>query len=177
MREVSDKEYLSRPKIETTFEITDDYIRIYGHGTSHCNVFRCNKLVQKEVLGIYTQINRIAKEKKEQGYKVTISKKYKYRQALIENWGKYEEEVDYYNKLYEDLKKQARVIEKRGVHECCSDDKELKKLYKIENDMTVLCYRTTTKSKVESICGHFQDALMSVNEVGRFGIVGCTVYL
>lgn len=147
-----DEEYLLKPQLNVTYIITDEMIKINTENTGFINCSRVHKLVQTDILELYKEIVRMAKENA-----IIISHKNKMRKYVTENWQIYLDSVKAYNALFEILNEKAKELQKRGIHFGCADDYFLDDCLKIENEMSTFFYTNSPISKMNHIYNYFKE--------------------
>jgi hypothetical protein len=142
-----DKEYLERELLDTNFEITKDKITVSSPSTSYCNITRVkNEFTNKELLNLYSSVVKLAKLNK-----VTVSRKNGYKKFITENFEKYENNIVYYNNMFDNLIVQFREIKNRGLHMGTSDDFILDKATDLKNEYIKMYYGSSVICKMRSI--------------------------
>lgn len=142
-----DKEYLERELLNTNFEIAKDKITVNSPSTSYCNITRVkNEITKKELLNLYSSIVKLAKLNK-----VTVSRKNGYKKFIIENFEKYENDIIFYNNMFDSLTIKFREIENRGLHMGTSDDFILDKATDLKNEYIKMYYGSSVICKIKDI--------------------------
>jgi hypothetical protein len=119
---MTDREYLSKDLLPgLKFVITKNVVHISSDSTSFLSYTRPTKLIQQDLLDVYSSVVRTAKLKG-----CGISYQNKYKKIITENWQVYLEQSNNLDKIFDELVNKAKVIQKRGIHLGCSDDLVLK---------------------------------------------------
>lgn len=147
MREVTDKEYLSRKRItDVKINITPSYILITSPSTLWVNASRIEGLKKEELLCKYTTVYRLAKEK---GVKIGRSRHIK--KYIDEKWPEYKMEVEHYQNVFDKMIPLAKKVEERGIFYGCSDDIVLRRLMCVRNEYERVYWRTSVVSQMHDI--------------------------
>jgi hypothetical protein len=147
-------EYLKRELIPNVrYVINNDNIKIENDNTSWVNINRIKPFNKDDILSLYKQVNRLAKEKN-----VSVSWKNGYRKYITENWEKYQNELNYYNNLFNQTINKYKEVENRGIHCGYSDDKTLDKAGDIKNQYIKVYYG-------DSVYSHIHDIYNRLNEL------------
>jgi hypothetical protein len=147
-------EYLKRELIANVeYDINNDSIRIQNDNTDFVHINRVKPINKNELLLLYRQVNKLAKEKN-----ISISRKNGYKKYITENWIEYENEIKYYNNLFNKAINKYKEVQQRGIHFGCSDDTVLNEAGNIKNQYIKMYYRN-------SICSHIHDIYNKLNEL------------
>jgi len=142
-----DKEYLKRELLDTNFEITKDKITVNSPSTSYCNITRVkNEFTKKELLNLYSSVVKLAKLNK-----VTVSRKNGYKKFIVEYFEKYENDIVFYNNMFDKIKLKFENIEQRGLHMGTSDDFILDKVTNLKNEYIKMYYGSSVICKMKDI--------------------------
>ena len=158
---MTDKEYLEKPLVPgLSFELSKYRIRIVSDSTIFVSVNKIDRLIQEDVLALYKSILGMCKQ-----YGIKILYKNSFKKHLLVLWGDYTREVDEYNAMFEELRKKAEKVEKRGIHYGCSDDIVLKEMTDYANSMNPYLYRTSAISKVNEIYRELYQLKLRIKDV------------
>lgn len=154
------EEYLKREKIECTFQIEDNYLKIFNDHTVYCELRKDNHPTSKnELIGQIKEIKELAKL---MGLKVRGEKKV--REAINENIEAYEQNIKWCNEFFDNICDLATHIEKRGLHYGTCDDRELNLL--IDNVHRVQESRNNIHSgryKIDQIKSNLDYIICAIN--------------
>lgn len=141
-----DVEYLARPLIEDVrYEISDTRVSIRCPHTCFIDVPSGTYFDQQALLDSYREILRIAKT-----HDVRISYSLHIKKLLKTRWEEYEADVAERNRTFRWLSAQAQVVQLRGIHRGCSDDKELSLLTELQGRIIRYGYRNSVASQIAS---------------------------
>ncbi len=79
------------------------------------------------------------------------------KRTLTTKWEEYESSIAERGALFRHLIAQARVIEARGIHYGCSNDKELSRLMEIEEKLTSYGYGNSILPCISSIASQLES--------------------
>lgn len=153
MNKELDKEYLSRPVIETTYRITDNEVYVVSEKgcTSYANIHKLERILKEDVLNLYSEVIKMAKAKG-----VKISYKNHYKRKINENWERYRDELIYYNDVFDKTRDKFKEVEKRGLHSGTTDDIVLREALDLRNEYIKCYWRTSTLSLIHGIYNDLQ---------------------
>ena len=172
---MSDREYLSKPILPNMqYDITDKRVYIANENTIFVNISNIEKFKQEDILEKYKELLAVCKK-----YGVKISYTNKYKARLLDIWSRYSKDVEDYKKFYNELKKKAEQVKKRGIHYGCSDDMVLKDMTDFSYNLTSYQYRISSISQVTEIYSTILRHIRSINTEFQCdpNIVGYRVYL
>jgi len=139
-----DKEYLSRKTIEVNFSINNNYIKIDNNHTTYCDITRIQNLICKnEILKLYKAVYQLAKQKN-----VKIGRKNGYKKFIVENWNSYLQLINYYNRLFDEIIKDFKEVEKRKLHSGTIDDQVLNAAQHKSNKYKEVFYNNSIYSQM-----------------------------
>lgn len=142
-----DVEYLSRPLIQSmNYEISGERVRIACPHTCFVDMRLNSRLEREPLLDSYRQILQMARA---QNVKISYSNHMK--RTLVTKWEEYESAITERAALFRHLVTQAQVVEARGIHYGCSDDKELSLLTEMRNRLIPYGYRDSIVSHISMI--------------------------
>ena len=75
----------------------------------------------------------------------------------MEQWEDYEAGVNDREHLFHRLTAQAHVVELRGLHQGCADDKELSLLTELQNRIISYGYRNNVVSRIASVAHRLES--------------------
>ena len=147
-----DVEYLAGPMIkDVRYEISDEHIRITSPNTCFVDMRLDGRLERESLLDIYRQVLQMAKAQR-----VRISYSNHMKRTLMTKWEEYESSIAARAALFRHLVTQARVVEARGIHCGCSDDKELSLLTDIRSQLMPYGYRNSILFRISSIASQLE---------------------
>ena len=97
-----DKEYLSKPLLDVKYEIGDTFIRVQTENTSFIYQEKKVKLVQEDILKLYSDVVQ-----KCRAGKIKIHYTNKYKKTVVEHWELY---VETYKEYCADYKKLLGIV-------------------------------------------------------------------
>ena len=148
-----DVEYLAGPLIKAMdYKISDEHVRITSPNTCFVDLRLGGRLEQEPLLDIYRQVLQMAKAQR-----VRISYSNHMKRTLTTKWEEYESSIAERGALFRHLIAQARVIEARGIHYGCSNDKELSRLMEIEEKLTSYGYGNSILPCISSIASQLES--------------------
>lgn len=133
---MTDKEYLARPELDVKFEYNKGYINIASEHTCYIRHSKMTKVNQKEILEIYSNIIKLCRE---MGIKIKYS--FKYKKFVLDNWKKYVDTYNEYEKKFNYLLTLLPKLEDRGIHQGSSDDAYLNQVMKNAFELDPYFYR------------------------------------
>ena len=121
--------------------------------------------------------NLVMSEAKKNGVKISYTNKYK--SYLLDIWPRYVKDVEDYKKFYNELKKKAEIVKKRGIHYGCSDDIALKDMTEFSYNLNSYQYRVSSISQVTEIYNTIINHIRNINREFQYSpdIVGYRIYL
>jgi len=147
-----DVEYLAGPLIKAMdYKISDEHVRITSPNTCFVDLRLGGRLEQEPLLESYHQVLQMAKAQR-----VRISYSNHMKRTLMTKWEEYESSIAARAALFRHLVTQARVVEARGIHCGCSDDKELSLLTDIRSQLMPYGYRNSILFRISSIASQLE---------------------
>lgn len=144
---MTDKEYLSKDLLPgLKFVINKNVVYITSETTSFITYTRPIRLLQQDLLEVYSSVVKTAKLKG-----CGISYQNKYKKFITENWQVYLEQSNELDKIFDELIEKAKKIQKRGIHLGCSDDLVLKETTEFSWKLNPYFYRNSAISIMNSI--------------------------
>ena len=148
-----DVEYLSRPLIEdVVYEISDSRVNIRCPHTCFAEVNLGPRFDRQALLGSYDEVLRTAK-----AHHIRITYSAHIKRMLMEQWENYETGAEERERLFRRLTAQAHVVEFRGLHQGCCNDKELSLLTELQNRIISYSYRNNVVSRIASIAHRLES--------------------
>ena len=172
---MTDREYLSKPVLPNMkYEITDNRIYIANENTVFIQANNIEKFRQEDILDKYKELLAVCKKN---GVKISYTNKYK--SYLLDIWPRYVKDVEDYKKFYNELKKKAEIVKKRGIHYGCSDDIALKDMTEFSYNLNSYQYRVSSISQVTEIYNTIINHIRNINREFQYSpdIVGYRIYL
>jgi len=171
MVKISNAEYLAKPLLEDlNFIIDKDFMQITSASTRHAEARRHEKLSKTALLTLYSNVIKMARDRNLQ-----IGFRNHYRREVNGMWDEYELCYETAYRLFEDILKQAKVVESRGLHYGTCDDIELEKLQNLCNEYNKNFWRSAVIFKMEAILSALEDMRENIQHSDINGLVG--VYL
>lgn len=153
-----DKEYLHRMLIpDVMFKVTADQIRVYSNDTEWISCRRPQKLIQKDLLALYSAVVKKAKQKH-----IKLTYKYHHKKFILQNWLRYTNEYTYYNDVYALLLSKMEFLQARGIHYGCSDDAYLQECIKLNYKLREMYNATSYTSKMSAIKHELEQTLKDI---------------
>ena len=141
-----DIEYLSRPLLEDVqYDISDTRVKIHCPDTCFAEAYLGTHFDRQALLDSYREVMRTAK-----AHSIRISYSTHIKRRLKDQWEEYEASVEDRARLFRWFSAQARVVELRGLHQGCIDDKELSLLTELQNRIIRYGYRNSVISQIAS---------------------------
>ena len=141
-----DIEYLSRLLLEDVqYEISDTRVKIHRPDTCFAEAYLGTHFDRQALLDSYGKVMRTAK-----AHSIRISYSTHIKRRLKDQWEEYEASVEDRARLFRWFSAQARVVELRGLHQGCVDDKELLLLTELQNRIIRYGYRDSVISQIAS---------------------------
>ena len=139
-------EYLKRELIESvSYKIEKDFIEINSDCTNYITINRIKLIEKNTLLSMYTKVRKLAKEKN-----TSIGRR-GYKKYITEHWEKYENEVKYYNNLFDRIVEKSKEVQERGIHYGTSGDEVLNELMELRNKYIEVYYRNTVSDAISEI--------------------------
>lgn len=142
--QTTDLDYLAQPLIEgAEFIIEDNHIKVTSPPTIHAETSRVLPINKSDFTALYKSVLKSAKSK---GVKISYSRRI--RRNSIDKWSEYTKACSEADELFDEIIKQAKVVQQRGLHYGTRDDYELTKLQRLCEDNRSYFYATSIVARV-----------------------------
>lgn len=147
-----DVEYLSQPLIrDVHYEISDTRVNIHCPHTCFVDTCLAPRLDRQALLDSYREVMGIAK-----AHHIRISYSTHIKKLLKEQWAAYEAGMEERERLFRLCSAQARVVELRGLHQGCVDDKELSLLTEMQDRIVRCRYGNCVVTQIASAASRLE---------------------
>lgn len=168
---IPDAVYLARPlREDIVFQISEESIDIRSSSTIFAHIQRHNGIQRRDHL--LTQYQQVIRQAREKGVHITYTNRC--RRTIEDGWADYHSAQQECAAIYEQLLRQARLIQQRGIHLRCIDDAELQKLHQLTNQYLTVSRRMHRLDNLESFIA---DHLASLQNADPSDGVARTIYL